>query len=337
MLAALGYTPDACAVELLTEKALLPARLRLHRYQRPWLVVLETAFCLSDGDLQEEALELPVSGAAPDGEAAWPLLAETWERALAVLFKQEDRPRWAMLLAGSRVYLFDAQTHAQGRYLYVNLEDAYTRKQAAVFEAIAALLSAPTLAPDGESAEVLHDQLREGSQRSTHGVSAQLQAAVREAIEAIANGWVAARRGRKLGFRVLGDDEPPLPDGSREVTAEQLRHEALVYVYRLLFCLYAESRGQELGILPIGDDIYRLGYSLEALRDLADRGEPGTTTEQGTYYAEHLERLFGLIHRGFHPEAADEAVAEPATWYQVWSTPRQAGHFARAGTAGCSR
>lgn len=150
MLAALGYTPDACAVELLTEKALLPARLRLHRYQRPWLVVLETAFCLSDGDLQEEPLELPVSGAAPDGEAAWPLLAETWERALATLFKQEDRPRWAMLLAGSRVYLFDAQTHAQGRYLYVNLEDAYTRKQAAVFEAIAALLSAPTLAPDGE-------------------------------------------------------------------------------------------------------------------------------------------------------------------------------------------
>ncbi|MDM8550082.1 N-6 DNA methylase [Desulfobacterales bacterium HSG2] len=144
--------------------------------------------------------------------------------------------------------------------------------------------------------------MREGSLRSTRGVSAQLQAAVREAIEEIANAWVDARRSQKLGFRKLGAREAPLPDGSRDVTAEQLRNEALTYVYRILFCLYAEARGGELGILPINDDHYRLGYSIEALRDLADRAEPGTTSENRTYYAEHLERLFQLIHEGFHPE-----------------------------------
>ena len=59
----------------------------------------------------------------------------------------------------------------------------------------------------------------------------------------------------------------PLPSG--RLTG----HEALVFVYRILFCLYAEARGGELGVLPINDDVYRLGYSLEALRDLADSGE----------------------------------------------------------------
>jgi len=309
LLAALGYAPEPVLLELESEKQVLPALLRLNRLSQPWLVILEAPFCLSDGEQAEEPLELGV----PPAEAhagGWPPMDADWEKAVATLFQQENRPRWALLLAGSRVYLFDAHTLAQGRYLYVNLDDAFARKQAKTFESIAALLSRDTLAPGAESDEVLHEKLRAGSLRSTHGVSEKLQGAVREAITAIANGWVEARRELKLGFRVLGEREEPLPDGSRAVTAEQLRHEALVYVYRILFCLYAEARGRELGILPISDDVYRLGYSLEALRDLADRGEPGTTTENGTYFAQHLERLFRLIHEGFHPEAH---ASEPQT------------------------
>ena len=315
LLDALGFAAEPLALELDTEQRVLPALLRLNRHNRPWLVVVEAPFCLSDGEMDEEPLERPVQlGAASPAE--WPVLDASWEKAIATLFKQEERPRWVLLLAGSRVYLLDAHTYAQGRYLYVNLDDAFARKQAKTFEAIAALLSRDTLAPGGESDTVLHERLREGSLKSTHGVSAKLQAAVREAIEQIANGWVEARRAKNLGFRQLSEREDPLPDGSREITAEQLRHEALVYVYRILFCLYAEARGGELGVLPISDEVYRLGYSIEALRDLADRGEPGTTTENGTYYAEHLERLFRLIHEGFHPEAeaSQSAVAEAAPW-----------------------
>jgi hypothetical protein len=159
---------------------------------------------------------------------------------------------------------------------------------------------------------VLHERLRAGSQNSTHGVSAKLQAAVRQAIQLIANGWVDARRGQNLGFRQLGDREDPLPGGTREVTAEQLRHEALVTVYRILFCLYAEARGGEFGVLPIADTVYRLSYSIEALRDLADRGEPGTASENGAYYAEHLNRLFQLIQQGFHPEPGTQTSEDEA-------------------------
>ncbi|MDO9141016.1 MAG: hypothetical protein Q7U38_11900, partial [Methylobacter sp.] len=224
------------------------------------------------------------------------------ERAIAMVFKQDDRPRWLMLLAGSRIYLFDAHTYAQGRYVYVDLDEAFGVKQVSTFEAICALLAKESLAPDSESDEVLHERLREGSIKSTHSVSEKLQSAVRDAIETIANGWVEARRNANLGYRQLGEREDTLPNGSREVSAEQLRHDALIYVYRLLFCLYAEARGGELGILPINDDIYRLGYSLESLRDLVEQSEPTTTTENGSYFSEHLNRLFALIYQGFHPE-----------------------------------
>ena len=118
---------------------------------------------------------------------------DSWEKAVSSLFQQEDRPRWLILLAGSRIYLFDSHTLAQGRYLYINLDDAFGRKQTATFEAICALLAKDALAPESETDEVLHERLREGSLKSTHGVSAKLQIAVRDAIETLANGWVDAR------------------------------------------------------------------------------------------------------------------------------------------------
>jgi hypothetical protein len=302
LLNALGYTPEPLLLELESERQSLPVTLRLHRYDRPWLAVLEAPFCLSGGGLNEEPLEQqPI----PNGKRleGWPILQTPWGRAITILFKQEDRPRWLLLLAGSRVYLFDAHTYAQGRYLSINWDDAFARKKSRTFEAIAALLARDPLAPEAESEQVLHERLREGSLKSTHGVSEKLQGAVRQSIELIANGWVHARRAKNLGYRNLSEQEAPLPDGSRVITAERLKHEALVTVYRILFCLYAEARGGELGLLPIDDDVYRLGYSIEALRDLADRGEPGTLSENGSYYTEHLARLFQLIHKGFQPQA----------------------------------
>ena len=70
----------------------------------------------------------------------------------------------------------------------------------------------------------------------------------------------------------------------------------------MLFCFYAEARGGELEILPIDEDTYRLGYSLESLRDL-EQVPLTATTEEGVYFHEHLKKLFQLIHDGFHPEA----------------------------------
>ena len=327
LLAALGYQPEPLALELESEQKQVPALVRLNRHSQPWLVICETPFCLNDGDNDEEPLEQDIIPPGKNIEGL-PTLQADWEKAIALIFKQEDRPRWAMLLAGSRIYLFDAHTYAQGRYLYIDLDDAFGRKAPSTFEAICALVAKEALAPSSETDDVLHERLREGSLKSTHGVSEKLQAAVRTAIEAIANGWVDARREARMGYRKLAESEAPLPDGSRDVTAEQLRHDALIYVYRLLFCLYAEARGQELNILPISDNVYKQGYSLEALRDLVERVEPGTSTENGTYYAEHLNRLFQLIHQGFHPEAGSQSEQqEHASWADFARLPEQGGLF----------
>ena len=264
---------------------------------------------------QRNSLEQVVPPGRP--RMAPDIYAASWGEAVGRLLREEDSPRWVLLLSGTLIYLFDRSTFSQGRWLGFDLDDAFGRKDAASFEAIAALLSAETLCPDGESTSVLHDTLEGQSHKFTHGVSAKLQSAVRRAIEEVCNGWVDYRRERKLSYRMLAEHEPALPGGRREVTADQLRNEALVFVYRILFCLYAEARGGELGILPINDDIYRLGYSLEALRDPADAGEMPMQAENGIYYHSHLKQLFDLIHKGHQP--APEPPVEPT---ELWAAAK---------------
>jgi hypothetical protein len=304
LLRALGYASAPEFLPLAAKKAVLPVLAQISRYGKPSLVVAETPFCLPDAALpsdwnSEDPLEEIVpTDTAPDGTRT---LDIAWGEAVGRLLREEDSPRWVMLLSGSVVHLFDRNSFAQGRWVSFDLDDAFGRKETQSFDAMAALLSKETLCPDGENTTVLHDTLETQSHRFTHGVSTKLQGAVRRAIEEVCNGWVDGRRTKKLSYTRLGESEPPLPGGEREITAEHLRHEALIFVYRILFCLYAEARGGELGILPINDDVYRLGYSLEALRDLADSSEMPVQAEQGTYYHAHLKRLFSLIHQGFQP------------------------------------
>ena len=304
LLQAIGYS-DLEAMDLPVESGdvYVPILGLLQRFGQPWLVVCESVFCIPDGSL-------PDGAASEDPLEGKPLLEQLvdsnhklvqgdWGRAVGEIFKTEEPPRWVMILAGSRILLIDRKTYANGRWLAFDLDEAFGRNEKATFEQIATFLSRETLAPDSESVELLHDTLGEQSHKLAHGVTENLQVAVREAIELLANEWVSDRRRRSLGMINLRPEEV-LPDGSTTVTAEQLRHEALTFVYRLIFCFYAEAHGAELGVLPINDDAYRLGYSLEALRDL-ELVPLSEQSGEGTYFQTHLNRLFTLVHEGFHP------------------------------------
>jgi hypothetical protein len=306
LLSALGYndyTPFDQPVSGNT--AHVPVVGRVNRYNKPWLVICETFFCLpyaslKDGRPTEDPLDmLPSQDQLQDSENT--LIEGDWNRAIGKIFTEEEAPRWIMFLAGSQVLLLDKHTFAQGRYLAFDLDDGFGRKGTDTFIHISAFLSEETLCPDGESDEVLHDKLEEQSHRFAHGVTEKLQFSVREAIELLANEWVDDRRRRKLSYTKLQADEARA-DGSVEITAEDLRHEALVYVYRLLFCFYAEARGGEMGVLPITDEAYRLGYSLESLRDL-EQVPLTPATEEGLYFHTHLRKLFTIINDGFNPDA----------------------------------
>jgi len=310
LLEALGYTGlDAVPVGVEGNKAHIPVLGRINRYNKPWLVVTEAPFCLPDSSLKdgmpsEDPLEMGAKDRAPAEDETRALCAGNWSRLIGRLILSEDAPRWVLLLAGSQVVLIDTRTFAQGRYLAFDLDDAFGRGIKGAFDHIAAFLSAETLCPQGETDDLLHDRLEAQSHKFAHGVTDALQLAVREAIEILANEWVADRRRRKLSYRQV--DDASSETGKRDVTAEDLRHEALVFVYRIIFCLYAEARGAELGILPIIDDAYRLGYSLESLRDL-EQVPLTPTSEEGTYFHQHLHQLFLLIQKGFHPDQANDA------------------------------
>lgn len=335
LLQALGYTGlDRFDAPVEGGETFVPVVGRVNRYNKPWLVVCETHFCLPDGSLREGQPSEDPLGMEPytdqlRDQADHKLCSGDWTRCIGRVFTEEDGPRWILFLAGSQVLLLDRNTFAQGRYLAFDLDDAFGRKEKETFNHVAAFLSAETLCPGGESDEVLLDKLEEQSHRFAHGVTESLQFAVREAIELLVNEWAYDRTERqrkhllKLRPEELhtlarsasegsgGDassltrrvtiDLPMHDDGSYEITAEHLKREALVFVYRLLFCFYAEARGGELEILPIDEETYRLGYSLESIRDL-EQVPLTAANEDGVYFHEHLKRLFRLIHGGFHPD-----------------------------------
>ncbi len=310
LLGALGYTGLARQdVPVEGGQSFVPTVDCVRRYNKPWLAICETAFCwpeasLKEGMASEDPLEtVPFADQLTEDEHQVKLCSGDWTRLASRLFTEEDAPRWMMLLAGSAIVLLDRTTYAQGRYLAFDLDDAFGRKERDTFDCMAAFLSSETLCPGGESDKVLHDKLEEQSHKFAHGVTEALQLAVHEAIELLANEWVDDRRRKHLSYKEVED--PFSGTGKRTVSAQDLKHESLVYVYRLIFCFYAEARGAELGILPINDDAYRLGYSLESLRDL-EQVPLTPATEDGTYFQQHLRKLFAIIHQGFHPDTAGE-------------------------------
>jgi hypothetical protein len=235
----------------------VPALGMLKRFGQPWLVLCESAFCIPDAALPDgAAIEDPLEFQPLVGQLTNPthkLVQGDWSRAVASIFKAEDAPRWVMLLAGSRILLLDRKTFANGRWLAFDLDEAFGRSEKSTFEQIATFLSRETLAPNSESVDLLHDTLEEQSHKLAHGVTEDLQESVRDAIQELANEWVSDRRRRSLSM-TLADDNTP-------VTAERLRQEALTFVYRLIFCFYAEAHGSEL-------DIYDVPHKLDkAIRE----------------------------------------------------------------------
>lgn len=305
LLGALGYVCSPKLVDILGGQSQLPVVSDLSRSGKRWLVIVEAPFCLHesslpDGSPLEEPLEispqLPESLLQAD---TGKIFEDNWGKALGKLFIEDDAPRWAILLAGSVIYLFDREKYPGGRYLSFDLEELFGRKDNDALLATAALLSKDTLAPEADQGDVLHEALEDNSHKFAYGVSDALQFAVRESIELIANEWVHSRRAKNRSYTATA-----IGGITREITAEDLRHESLIFVYRLLFCFFAEARA-ELGILPMNDDAYRYGYSLEALRDL-EHVPLNEEARAGFYFHEHLKRLFTLIFKGFHPEGAGE-------------------------------
>ena len=99
---------------------------------------------------------------------------------------------------------------------------------------------------------------------------------------------------------------PKLVEALADASGESLpdvRHAALIFLYRLLFVLYAKDRG----LLPVNDSRYDdYGLRKRVRDDIAERAKnQDVFSSIATHYFDHLATLCGLIDRG------DESIGLP--------------------------
>ena len=165
-------------------------------------------------------------------------------------------------------------------------------------------VGAESLAPDAEGG-IWWRGVLEDSVKHTVGVSQDLREGVRLSIEIIANEVVAAAARKRLD---------PLPQDQ----AQPLARQALRYLYRILFLLYAEA-SPELEVLPVGARVRPGLRPRPAAR--ADAGRAGRPARiDGTHLYESLGLLFRLVDQGHEPPAAGGRASSPA-WSSTACAP----------------
>ncbi|NVK41175.1 MAG: hypothetical protein HWE39_08015 [Oceanospirillaceae bacterium] len=201
----------------------------------------------------------------------------------------EQPPRWVLLLSDCQGILIDRYKWSQNRMLRFDWEEILGRRDDKTLKATAVLLHRESLAPDEGQCRL--DSLDENSHKHAFAVSDDLKYALRQAIELLGNEaaqqLIEQARERKEGIY----------SGSNALDPDQLSRECLRYMYRMLFLFYIEAR-PELGYLPTGDETWRLGYSLDSLRDLEMVRLTTEESRQGRYFHDSLQRMFGLVYNG---------------------------------------
>ena len=203
------------------------------------------------------------------------------------VFGRSEPPRWVMLASDAQLVLIDRGKCNEKRLLRFELTEILGRKEASTLQSMAALLHRESVCP-AEGLSLL-DTLDENSHKHAFAVSEDLKYALREAIELLGNEAVIyLREIRKKGIF----------SGEEKIDPKELTKECLRYMYRLLFLFYIEAR-PELGYAPMKSDAYRMGYSLETLRDLEMVKLSTEESRNGTFIHDSVQLLFELIYNGF--------------------------------------
>lgn len=186
------------------------------------------------------------------------------------------RRRWGVLTNGRLWRLYAAEGDmVEGACLEVDLCALLDARDVEAFRYFAVLFSVGAFAPGADDRALL-DRALNGSRAQAIAVGEELRRQVFAAVPLVAGG-------------LLGDDER---------TPEALSaafDNALVVLYRLLFCLHAEDRG----LLPV-DSVHYRAYSLrEQRQELArDRDAGRIFSSQSDDKFNDLRALFRIVDRG---------------------------------------
>ena len=207
------------------------------------------------------------------------------------LLPEERRPHFILMLAGNTVFLFDKDKWAKGSYLQFSLDDLFAQasidaKHRTLYALFHMLVSKHTLAAEGEM--VLMDTIIEESYKNAYEVTKDLKEGVILAVETLAN---------EALYWWKQNNNIPVSDYTDDTFESEVKDDCLTIIYRLLFLFYAESR-DELEILPVDDEVYKLGYSLESLRDLEMVRLNSDASRNGYFFDDSIHHLFSLLADG---------------------------------------
>lgn len=256
----------------------------------------------TDGSPQLYVMDIPTLVSASDDTDAETGFAELGlDRLVTHIFSlpEQEHPRYILMSSGNMVFFMDADKWERGAYLRFDIERLLVETtQSAMrnyFALFYLLVSREALAAIGDTP--LMQQLEEESYKNAYAVTQDLKRGVVAAVEALANEAI-------WYIKHTPDNKFHDQDETDDNFETMMRDDCLVFIYRLLFIFYAESL-PDLDILPINDQTYQRGYSLEMLRDL-EQVNLITAEELNGYFFDHsIKRLFALILRGYNEDRVD--------------------------------
>jgi len=216
------------------------------------------------------------------------------------VYLQKTPAQWAVLTNGKKWRLYYGPTsHRLDSYYEIDLPTVLAEGDLEAFKYFYLFFRHEAFQPDASGDSFLDDVFEE-SNIFAQELGEDLQDNIYEAIKVLSEGFLQ-HSDNDLGAETLSTADL-LPDGraSFEAARLDLVHDAsLIYLYRLIFVLYAESEGRNL--LDTDNDIYADDYSLNTLKQAVaeERDSPDPSYHDWqTDLWDRLDELFTLIDQG---------------------------------------
>ncbi len=316
VMAALGYdtTPAYANWIYVDDESVIPARSILYNGSQARLVVLEMQAMIRAheedvpaGLFEQQYNDIPektvqeqkyvysqwagvIGKDLPDGCRISPTKINDCVTAIFQLPK-EQRPQYIVIFAGNMVFLMEQDKWDHGAYVRFDLEELFSEASVGAnrnYYALFYLLASKEVLA-GDSQIVLMDKIAEESFKNTYEVTKDLKEGVINAVELLANEAIYYKRD------ILKQEF----DETDEAFASEVKDDCLNIIYRLLFVFYAEAR-PEIGILPMDDEAYAKGYSLDILRELEQTPLKSDYSRNSYFFHDSLWKLFTLIAAGYN-------------------------------------
>lgn len=290
LLKALGYQLETEMFEPIDRHPMPTWLVRRDGQGNPRLLIVPA---YNPGQEEDSVLDQKLKPAHFGGQEVPPAYRNyTWLEILSeTIFAAEKPPRYVLMVGLREWILVDRMKWPNNRLLRFDWAEILDRKDDLTLKASAALLHSDSIAPATGSS--LLEGLEENAHKHAHGVSSDLKYALREAIEILGNEAVRQLREQKK------DAKQGFFSGKDAVDPADLSLECVRLVYRLMFLFYIEAR-PELGYVPIQkSDVYFKGYSLEILRDIAEKARlENPKALEGKYFDASLRGLFNAVSNG---------------------------------------